>query len=283
MEVSFSIEGEFITNLARERFYVNHNLKAAVELVQSATMTDQLSESEHLALCLEIIAGSKNIVGTYPGDDYGLEKTDKSTDEAISQLLKKIDNTYAEFLNAKTELQEMQQKISFLAENMSETKIKQINTEYHTIYGKYLFTDYPANAGKVFGSNMLDSFLSRAKDNKEHTYADYGWLEPDGTYHEVDWGEHSKWAAEYCTEHYPHKKYADMYWKDEYKTIPCYGGDLLVYKLHWVLLDSPSQGLAIPKYDIVTGLTKAQKEFLYDYYIERGRNKEANEIWKDSE
>ena len=27
--------------------------------------------------------------------------------------------------------------------------------------------------------------------------------------------------------------------------------------------------------------TKAQKEFLYDYYIERGKEAEANAIWKE--
>lgn len=33
--------------------------------------------------------------------------------------------------------------------------------------------------------------------------------------------------------------------------------------------------------NLVRSLTKAQKEFLYDYYTERDCKKEANEVWKE--
>ena len=45
-------------------------------------------------------------------------------------------------------------------------------------------------------------------------------------------------------------------------------GDWLVDR-GWVLLHNPSQGVAFATGSLVRDMTKAQKEFLYDYYIER--------------
>lgn len=54
-------------------------------------------------------------------------------------------------------------------------------------------------------------------------------------------------------------------------------------KRGWVLLHNPSQGIAIPTRDFSREYTKAQKEFLYDYYMERNCKKEANAIWQEDE
>lgn len=59
-----------------------------------------------------------------------------------------------------------------------------------------------------------------------------------------------------------------------------YGKDDLVRR-GWVLLHNPQQGIAIPTRDITREYTKAQKEFLYDYYMERDCRKEANAIWQE--
>lgn len=45
----------------------------------------------------------------------------------------------------------------------------------------------------------------------------------------------------------------------------------------------PSRGIAFPTKNPVKEYTKAQKEFLYDYYMERDCKKEANAIWKESD
>lgn len=50
--VGFKIDGEYITNLAREAFFESHNLKRAIDIVMSTTCCD-LSEGEHLKLCLD--------------------------------------------------------------------------------------------------------------------------------------------------------------------------------------------------------------------------------------
>ena len=51
----------------------------------------------------------------------------------------------------------------------------------------------------------------------------------------------------------------------------------------WVLLHNPSRGIAFPTKNPVKEYTKAQKEFLYDYYMERDCKKEANAIWQEDE
>lgn len=50
-----------------------------------------------------------------------------------------------------------------------------------------------------------------------------------------------------------------------------------------IVADNPSQGIAIPTRDFSREYTKAQKEFLYDYYMERNCKKEANAIWQEDE
>lgn len=57
-------------------------------------------------------------------------------------------------------------------------------------------------------------------------------------------------------------------------------GDFLTDR-GWVLLHNPSQGIAIPTTSPGKRYTKAQKEFLYQYFIDRNCEKEANEIWED--
>ena len=59
-------------------------------------------------------------------------------------------------------------------------------------------------------------------------------------------------------------------------------GDWLVER-GWVLLHNPSRGIAFPTKNPVKEYTKAQKEFLYDYYMERDCKKEANAIWQEDE
>ena len=116
---------------------------------------------------------------------------------------------------------------------------------------------------------QIDNFLKRMMDVKEHTTADYGWLEPNGVFHEVEWGEHQYWAGKYVEENFP----------EQYEEI-LKPGDWLVDR-GWVLLHNPSQGVAFATGSMVRDMTKAQKEFLYDYYIERDCKDEANALWDE--
>jgi hypothetical protein len=99
---------------------------------------------------------------------------------------------------------------------------------------------------------------------------DHGWLRPDGKFFEIKWGAHESWAITYVEKYYPGRNI-------------CYAGDFL--KEHgWLLLHSPGGGsyVNIPVDDIQSA-TKRQKEFLYDYFLERGRTDDANLIWGQDE
>ncbi len=45
--------------------------------------------------------------------------------------------------------------------------------------------------------------MARMMDEENHTTEDYGWLEPDGTFHGAEWGEHQEWAQNYMNEKLP--------------------------------------------------------------------------------
>ena len=131
--------------------------------------------------------------------------------------------------------------------------------------------------------DALDSLMARMMDEENHTTEDYGWLEPDGTFHGAEWGEHQEWAQNYMNEKLPEEamdRDIDLQTKCNVGLIGA--GDWLVER-GWVLLHNPSQGIAFPTKNPVKEYTKAQKEFLYDYYMERDCKKEANAIWKESD
>lgn len=130
-------------------------------------------------------------------------------------------------------------------------------------------------------SSLITSSLTRMKTEQDD---DYGWLAPDGTYYPVKWGEHDEWAHNYCIEHYPFDKYEHMYYKIDSNgnQRQYFNREFLIYVRHWVLLHSPGQGIAKPTHDPARRMTKAQKEFLYDYYTKRGLNDEANAVYRDS-
>lgn len=296
--LNFSAKGEFITKLARETFLYNHKLGKAVDIIAarcSTTESDTMTDAEHLMLCLEILSGKKDIVGTYPNDDYGI-KENKNINFSWLEFLKSTDAIQDEMQNIKDELQKQYKKLSIIFNEMQEWELKRVARRYYEETGEHLFNEEAKIIDNKFiefisdmpdedetANSAVDLYLSRVTDESKHKFADYGWLEPNGTYHEVEWGDHATWAHEYCEKHYPYEEYANMYNKADANGQTHYyvNGDFLVYVLGWVLLDAPSLGLATPRYDIRKGLTKAQKEFLYDYYIERNRHDEANELYQD--
>mgnify|MGYP002508485444 CR=1 FL=1 len=89
---------------------------------------------------------------------------------------------------------------------------------------------------------------------------------------------------EYLQENYPRRDNPDLHIEkdEEGKIKRIYNaGDVLVFKLGWVLIDSPGQGLGHHTCNPAKEMTKAQKEFLFDYYTKRNRSKEANALYQN--
>ena len=240
----FTVEGEFITNMAREKLFVNKDLAGAIRLLRSALCSDEISSDEQLMICLQILHGAMSITGNSDSEDYGLVVRDdieeRPTD--LSSIAQLITDMAAENESLKEQNRELLWKMSFLTEQIPEYKLQQINTEYYETTGTSMFSEMRIPSWQTRQNSMddmLDSFLKqRHREEKEASVCDYGWLEPDGTWHPVEWAHHSEWAGNWLNEHMPFK-------------------------------------------DPARNMTKAQKEFLYDYYLERERNEEANALYED--
>lgn len=303
--MQFSVDGEFITNLARERFYQDNNPAGAIELLESCLSTDQISKEEIRGLAISVLDGTREIVGVYPGDDYGLEDTpEKKLSPGFMEHLKEITD---EIDKLKTDLNRAYEKMSFLyceiEDVVSPYKLNQIDARFADENdGEHLFDrsdddtlEYYKKRAVQMGllperNSMLEDYMDSIKREREYDYnpeEDYGWLAPDGTYAPVPWGDHNEWAQNKLEELYEQPVYKTMREFKEDGTMENIAdgmpGDVLVYKHHYALLDNPHQGNAILTYDEAYGLTKAQREFLYDYYKARGFDDKANDLYKDDE
>ena len=120
------------------------------------------------------------------------------------------------------------------------------------------------------GSVLLNGFLQQASLEREGFTDNYGWLAPDGTFTPVDWGEHQGWAFEKA------KELGYVTTARDFSK----GGDLLT-EHGWVLLHNPGLGIATVTRNEGRPLTKAQREFLFGYYTDRGLDDLAKEYLEE--
>ena len=102
---------------------------------------------------------------------------------------------------------------------------------------------------------------------------EYGFVAPDGTFIGSAWGTHEGSALDIVEE----KNLTDRYHKyqDEiHKFAPA--RDFLINDLKYILIHNPSRlGRTQVQIGPQNSLTKAQKDFLYDYFIKRDENVRA--------
>lgn len=276
----FSIEGEFITTLARE-WLAKGEYKKAVDLLMSCTESEERTEEEHAHLVYDILDGVYQIKGTYPNDDYRITKDSKGRtgiETAFRDLKEKAEKLEKQY-------KERNEQLAFLLEYLQEKMpytLKDLEDEFEYQY-EYPLLSENSSEETVCGIDrnpLLDEFLEVQKS--EDAEEEYGWLEPNGTWHCVPWGEHENWANDYLETHYPEEKHPELY----VHTFPhmgerkIEGGDVLTYKLGWICLDNPAQGRGRPKL-IAKPMTKEQREYLYDYYTKRKRYAEAKALYEE--
>ena len=270
----FSVQGEFITNLAREwLFYEGKDLDKIIDLLESCMCGTDMAEKKIRRYAEDILIGRAELKGdtaagtfhmvTYDAD----EQPEVKDSQNIFLQLTKAKRAQKE---AREELDKMREWYAVAMEHLTKRERRDVMRET----GQEVEDEF---------GDMLQSYIDRMIDEEEHSTEDYGWLEPDGTFHEVEWAEHQNFAEEFIREHMTEEEWiADgihqpgQFMSDSIHTF----GDYLIER-GWVLLHNPSQGIAFPTKKPEKRYTKAQKEFLYDYYMERGREKEANEIWTE--
>lgn len=329
----FSVDGDFLTEFAREKCYNEGKLTYAVELLISGMQCDQLTDAQIEQRAYDILNGRARLTGTYPGPDYRLEYIpgkEKSTDiaDAFVNMQKKLEDE-------KKKLEAMYRRYLFMCDHIPEWQLSRalkayVNEGYveddPTFYEPIYADDVPGqdeynaalfelteeleensniNYGRVLASTdptspaaisrvladpakAVDEFIERIHSDDRDD--EYGWLEPNGTYHPVEWGKHAEWAANYLDEHYPfipgpNGCYAELYYRNKPDGTKEYinNGDVLVYSLGWVLIDNPAQGMGRHTCRTDRPMTKAQKEFLFDYYTKRGASREANALYDNDD
>ena len=268
----FSVQGKLITDLAREKLYYDNNLPYAIDLLMSCMETDQISKGDRLLLAVQILNGEKELVGTYPGDDYGIQDcTPAANQRTITSWCAKLNE---ELKQMKEERDELVQKLICIGENLSEWDRTKVNTAWRTEYdgkSRYIFDDPGARAleranavlsglqGENAPSDPLQDYIDRMSSDSED---DYGWLSPSGEFFPAEWGDHQSFARKWLQEHEPNFNYAHPNYTNP--------GDILTER-GWILLHNPSLGTAFATMSDSHRVTKAQQNFLFDYYTERNR------------
>lgn len=103
-------------------------------------------------------------------------------------------------------------------------------------------------------------------------YDDFGWLDQRGNYYPVAFEDHESWAT---------AKVIELGLVDETNVVYGRCGDLLVQQ-GWVLIHNPCCDGSIPYVEgCIKPRTKAQREFLFDYYSERNRPDLAQRYFED--
>lgn len=272
----FSVQGEFITQLAREwLFCEGKDLEKIINLLESCMCGTEISEKQIRRYAEDVLIGRAELKGDSATGTFHLCTYDADEQPEVEDSM----NIFLQLTKAKQEKRETQKELDKMREwylvameHLTERQQREVMKET----GQEIPDDYGL-------SDALQSFIDRMTSEKEHSTEDYGWLEPDGTFHEVEWAEHQNFAEEFIREHMTDEDWIaagihqpGQFMSDSLHTF----GDYLIER-GWVLLHNPSQGIAFPTKKPEKRYTKAQKEFLYDYYMERGREREANEIWKE--
>ena len=280
-QLSFSVKGEFITEAARDQFYSSNKLRYALDLLTSCLQTDQLTDDQRIMLAIRILNGDMEIVGTYPGPDYQVIDVPKDKKNPRFDILAHLEKQTKQVETLKEQNRKLCDRFSFLAENLPIHTVDKLNRQWYDETDEsepLIYEPSEASLSALRNNRNLDmspelkdymeqSRIERDMPDEDH----YGWLEPDGTFHPVPWGEHQTWAYTYVKEHFPEEA-------PQFNDGCC--GDILL-KHNWILLHSTSMGLARPQWNSERRVTKRQREFLYDYYTERGCHDEAQK-WLDA-
>lgn len=276
MEVAFNTSGEFITKLAREWMFIEGKpYQKVMGLLLSCMCGTDTPECELRRLAEDVLLGRAEFKGETADETFHLCVYDAEEQPLLPEnmdVFKIVIRMQKELEETKEELQKMREWYFVAMEKLPEYLREDVRKETG---------QQPVDSGVLTGA--LKSFIDRMSDTEEHTTEDYGWLEPDGTFHNVVWGEHQQWAIDYLERNHPEladNDDVDMQVKCGVGLIGA--GDWLV-EHGWVLMHNPSQGVAFPTKNPVGRMTKAQKEFLYDYYMERRLKREADDVWKEEE
>lgn len=305
--LSFGITGEFITKVAREWFFIEHKPYSVVEdLMLSCMCGTDTPEGQLKLMAQDVLIGKAEFRGNSWDGSFRYVILDEP---ATTNIFEEYCKLYAEMNRIKTDSEKTAKKYNTMFEALrlwieddiegaveecdDDGDLRDTILKLLSMYGEVTITYGPGGYKRVYyqgsddpvevapastGEPLVDDFF--AQKNIESKYEDnYGWLEPDGTFHPVEWCNHQSFAQ---------KVIEERGWEDEFFCIESFSkgrlhlsGDFLTKKKGWVLLHNPGQGMAIVTREECRPLTKPQREFLFDYFYKRGQTAKAKEYLED--
>lgn len=284
----FSITGEFVTKTARCWLFEEKKPYSVVEkfLLECMAGTD-IPEYQLKRMAQDILLGRAEFVGSTADDTYNYVTVDGFDEKINNKIFNKLNKLQMELDKKEEELNQLTKQYLDLYDNLSRISDYEFDLDDVECYqNREILIDIAGKAGNTLtftaptrktGSPLLDEFL---KTNKFED--NYGFIKPNGVFVPVEWGKHVE---------YGEQAVKDNNWQDEfnswYKDNPkefhglSFESDFIVYEKGWILLHSPAQGVATPTYNEQKGMTKAQKEFIFDYYMNRDEPQLANKYWEE--
>lgn len=301
--LTFGITGEFITKIAREWFFVEDKPYSVVEeLLLSCMCGTDTPEGELKLMAQDVLIGKAEFRGNSSDGTFCYAKLNAPASVNIfdeycnvrleNKRIKKENDDLVRNYNAMLSALRLWQEDSpedAVYEIEDDSDLKDMILRLMAKYGEVELRYGPGGYKEVIfspdtepveippastGDSLVDSFMEQQHIEAKHK-DNYGWLEPDGTFHPVEWCEHQEWATRTLRE----RGWWDDYrhW-DHFRELP---GDYLTELKGWVLLHNPGRGIAYVSRNEHKRLTKAQKEFLFDYFYKRGRKEDAAKYLDD--
>lgn len=264
----FSIQGEYVTDTARNMFYQKNDFIGAIQLIMDATVTDQMTEEQRFVQACKILNGNLKLTGVYPGDNYGVYE---DTPDPQKTFVQKFNRMRVQITEQEDQLRKLNCKLELLYDVLPRDTKNLINDKLDDYGEDPLFTptcnptannnedDEPINfMGQVINQDTIQDTLEHLKS--QHTEDDYGWLSPTGKFYPSEFGTHTASAI----------KLAKKYYSQEYK-LHTTQADTILYSHGWVLMHNPMYGTATPSHDESIRKTKKQIDFIYEYYTKRNK------------
>lgn len=256
-QLSFTVTGAFVTKTAREWFWDEHKPWEKVEEFLLACMcgTDKGRE-ELVSLARDVVLGRAKFTGDTADGSYCMVADDgEYAIMAAESLMKRLEVEKAERRDLETRIENLMDRI--------------IDEDC-----EWLLEDRQSQEMDM--NPLLKSFLEQREIEDKHD-DNYGWLEPNGTFHPVEFAEHNGFAFEVIK---------NRGWEKEFSVSDVGGiyacGDFLTEKKGWALLHNPGRGVAFVTSSDTKPLTKAQREFLFGYYTDRGLHDKARKYLEES-